>query len=452
MSNPNEIESESIIYGLLRNPYSGRFLTVRPSSDEGWRLPTISVKGRDLLLTPGFVTQEMSQLLGQYVIAYRYFRIQHNSQSGRKEAFFELECPQSSVGGVNLNAQWSDSEELLSLHLEHNDILVDYLLEAESKGVPEYRQPWERSGWYTKATSWTEDSLRTLGIQLTERPEQVKWWSLSCVMRLSTTHGIIYFKTNAHQPLFAQEPTFLTYMAKILPGSVPQILASELTEGWMLLADAGDKLSSDIPMEQKVNLLLAFGEIQLEMVCRTTEILELGCSDRKPDNLLPLVEQLFEDAIVVSKLTRDELEDLRRHLPTIMDMCKQISSYSVPSTLVHGDLHMGNVASGGDGLLKFFDWTDACVAHPFMDMTLIYHEKDLSVRVLLRDAYLELWKGYETMERLQELWSLCEVVHTIYHTVSYQSILKHTEVRSRGELGGVPAIYMRNLLRYLNEG
>ncbi|NQX60586.1 aminoglycoside phosphotransferase family protein [Paenibacillus qinlingensis] len=390
----------------------------------------------------------MSQLLGRPVLAYRYLRIQNNNHSGRKEAFFELISLQSSMDDLKPNEKWSGVEQLSGMQSDQYGIINEYSLEAESEYVPKYRQPWEHSGWYSKATSWIEDSLQRLGFQLTEPPEQVKWWSLSCVLRLITTHGIVYFKTNAKQPLFTQEAAFLTYLAGILPDSVPNILASEPDEGWMLLADAGEKLSSDATVELRIKLLRTFGKIQLEMVSRTAELIQLGCANRKPEKLLPLVDLLLDDELVVSKLTSEEIGDLRRQLPAISEMCKRISTYDVPSTLVHGDLHMGNVASS-NGRIIFFDWTDACVAHPFMDMILIYQEKDPSIRTRLRDAYLELWTGFESTKRLQELWSLCEVVHAIYHTVSYQSILRHTEVRSRGELGRVPSFYLRSVLRYL---
>ncbi|WNQ09651.1 aminoglycoside phosphotransferase family protein [Paenibacillus aurantius] len=393
----------------------------------------------------------MSQLLGRPVIAFRYVRIHHDSHSGRKEAFFLLESFESSLGGLQPNEKWVGIEEISGLKLDHYGIIQDYLLEVEKEAEPEHRQPWERSGWYTKAATWIGDSLRKLGIQLTEPPEQVKWWSLSCVLRLVTTHGNVYFKTNAQQPLFTQELAFLTYMAGIFPNRVPIIMASEPAEGWMLLADAGDKLSRDISVEQRIELLRAFGEIQLGMVDRTAELLGLGCADRRPERVLPLVEPLLEDKLVVSKLTPEELGDLYGHLPVIIDMCKRISAYAVPTTLVHGDLHMGNAAIS-NGRITFFDWTDACLAHPFMDMILIYQEKDLLVRPRLRDAYLELWTGFESMERLQELWSICEIVHAIHHTISYQSILHHTEVRARSELGGAPSFHLRTALRYLSKG
>ena len=103
-----------------------------------------------------------------------------------------------------------------------------------------------------------------------------------------------------------------------------------------------------------------------------------------------------------------------------------------------------------DGGLPFFDWTKACVTHPFMDMFLIFNERDEALRTRLRDAYLELWTGFEPMGRLLELWSLCGVVHALHHAVSYQSILKHTKERSRGELGDAPPFLLRKALRYLS--
>ncbi|MBM7568148.1 hypothetical protein JOC55_005122 [Paenibacillus sacheonensis] len=391
-------------------------------------------------------TREMSRLLGRPVIAFRRVWMQSNSGGGH-DAFFELESAASTFGALKHREQWSGAEALV-LTPNHCEIVRDYLLEAESGNIPELRQPWERAGWYTKAMHWIENSLRTLGFHLTEPPAPLKWWSLSCVLRLVTARGIVYFKTNAKQPMFAQEPAILTYLADLFPGRVPIVLASVPAEGWMLLADAGDKLSRDT-VENKVALLRTFGEVQLDMVNRTEALIELGCADRRPEKLVPFVEPLLADKLVVSELAPEELGELRRYLPRIIAMCERISDYAVPPTLVHGDLHMGNAAIR-EGRIAYLDWTDACVAHPFMDMFVIFDESDLPLRTQLRDAYLELWSDFEPMDRLLELWSLCEVVHAMHHAVSYQSILRHTEDRSRGELGP-PTFYLRKALRRLEE-
>ncbi|MBI1880332.1 MAG: phosphotransferase [Chloroflexi bacterium] len=57
-------------------------------------------------------------------------------------------------------------------------------------------------------------------------------------------------------------------------------------------------------------------------------------------------------------------------IPHLKARCDQLAGYSVPQTLVHGDLHTGNVALV-EGKLLFFDWTDACVTHPFFDVMLM---------------------------------------------------------------------------------
>src|SRR5438045_6167468 len=89
---------------------------------------------------------------------------------------------------------------------------------------------------------------------------------------------------------------------------------------------------------------------------------------------------------------------------------------SIPATLIRGDLHPENVAIS-DGGLPFFDWSKACVTHPFMDMFLIFNERDEALRIRLRVANLEVWTDFEPMGRLLELWSLCGVVHALHHEV-----------------------------------
>jgi hypothetical protein len=227
------------------------------------------------------------------------------------------------------------------------------------------------------------------------------------------------------------------------------MLATDIRQDWMLLPDAGLKLDRKAPVEQIAEVLLTFGRMQLESVKYTDELLQTaGCADRRPPHAVPLISSLLEDELVVSKLSADEIGELRRQMPVIIDMCAKLSDYSVPVTLVHGDLHLGNVVCRDDRLV-FFDWTDGCVAHPFMDMLLIFNEHDEAKRIYLRDAYLKLWLDFEPMERLLELWSLCEVAHAVYHTISYQSILRYTEARARWELGGAPAFHLRKALRFL---
>jgi aminoglycoside phosphotransferase (APT) family kinase protein len=116
---------------------------------------------------------------------------------------------------------------------------------------------------------------------------------------------------------------------------------------------------------------------------------------------------------------------------------------------VHGDLHGGNTAIR-DGTPIFFDWTDVCLSHPFLDlMTLLYEEEAVEVR--LRDAYLALWTDYEPPERLLAAWTLARPLCALHQAVSYQAIMASLEARTRRENTGDAGDWLRRVLQAMPE-
>ena len=105
--------------------------------------------------------------------------------------------------------------------------------------------------------------------------------------------------------------------------------------------------------------------------------------------------------------------------------------------LVHGDLHTGNVAVR-DGHHTIFDWTDACVAHPFFDLVTILGSArrfpDIpDARMRMRDAYLSQWTAYAPMDRLREAADLAETLGALHQAVSYRHIVANLERKSELE-------------------
>src|SRR5918999_5300285 len=129
-------------------------------------------------------------------------------------------------------------------------------------------------------------------------------------------------------------------------------------------------------------------------------------------------------------------------------MCAELASYAVPHTLVHGDLHLGNVARSAGSYL-FFDWTDACVAHPFFDTISIFQVKDPNVQARLRNSYLGVWAAYEPIERLLEAWKVAKPLCALHQAVSYQHILATLEDTSKPELASGLPYWLRTLLQSL---
>lgn len=437
------------IYGLLVHPSSNRILMV--SGDSGWALPGIQTTGRPYLQPP-LASPELSRLLDFPVIAYRYARIVSNEQDTHQEGVFVLEALEP-IPELSDSMTWVRRDDLSGLQLrspDHRVVIGDYLGEVGRGRVPAYRQPWERAGWFAHASRWIETMLASMGREVTGPAEQVRLWSLSCVLRTPTGDGAVYFKAAARQPLFVNEGPLLSYLGTVCPGQVPEVITSDPASGWMLLEDMGPTIQGAVPIDLKMAILTAFGGIQHATASHTDQFLALGCADRRPQTLIDHIEPLLYDESTVAALASEEVDELRRRMPELIDMCRRIEDYAVPSTLVHGDLHAGNVASRDDRLI-FFDWTDAAVAHPFMDMFMIFDEEDDADRNRMLDAYLQTWTGFESMERIRELWSLCGVVHSIYHAVSYQWILRHTEARSKREMEGMLTFLLRKALRFLRD-
>lgn len=162
-------------------------------------------------------------------------------------------------------------------------------------------------------------------------------------------------------------------LSGLYPDHIPAPLSIDEQHRWMLLADFGAAIEWDAPVEVQEEMLRLYGELQRDAATRVGDLLAIGCLDRRLERL---AAQVLEDtATLASQLDAAEIERLRALGPQLQAICAELASYAVPHTLVHGDLHLGNVARYAGSYL-FFDWTDACVAHPFFDTISIFQAKD----------------------------------------------------------------------------
>ena len=97
---------------------------------------------------------------------------------------------------------------------------------------------------------------------------------------------------------------------------------------------------------------------------------------------------------------------------------------------MHGDLHPGNAARI-DGELAYFDWTDACIAHPLIDLHSLQWVDDESVRASLLGAYVEGWGGAVPAAAIE----LARIVTPLHHAVSYSTIVANVERSGQSEPG-----------------
>jgi aminoglycoside phosphotransferase (APT) family kinase protein len=141
-----------------------------------------------------------------------------------------------------------------------------------------------------------------------------------------------------------------------------------------------------------------------------------------------------------------DIAQLRSAAERLAEMCAELAALPVPHTIVHGDLHLENVSRGEHGFV-IFDWTDACVSHPFIDMIMIRFEHDEAVKARLRDAYLDQWSGFGSAAELRRAWQLAEPLTALNHAIGYISLwsVVRAEAADR-EFGSATTRFLRSLV------
>ena len=377
------------------------------------------------------VLDAFEQRLGARPWLLRRAAVANDEQARKRDALYELELVDD-LWAIPGHGRWVGRDELAALALaddDERDRLTAYL--DRLGDVPAQRPPWARPGWLPEVRRWVESEAERLG-HVVLGIEQVKQWSISSVLRVETDGPELYLKVPIRLPLFVEEGVVTRRLAERFPEYVPMPLAVEPDQGWMLLARFEELLDWDSPLETRQEVLRRFANLQLRTAELTGELLGDGCLDRRLDVLEGQIEPLLDDPDALRHLNADEVAELRQLVPALTDICRRLAACGLPATLVHGDLHVNNVARI-DGELRYFDWTDACVAHPFIDLLSLQWERDEASRVALLDAYLEPWREVAPAERLREAADLAAVVIPLHHAVSYATIVANLEPSATGE-------------------
>jgi hypothetical protein len=276
------------------------------------------------------------------------------------------------------------------------------------------------------------EAIGEAGYTQTGPVEQLRNWSISSLLVMPTSAGRVYFKAASALPLFVNEPALLQTLSELYPKQFPTLLKIDPIRRWMLMEEfQPTEWDDDTDLAP---ILAAFGRLQRESARHLDKLREAGCIDRSLTVLASQIEPLIADPTTKSALMSQEYDELVAFAPQLKELCARVAEYNLPPTLLHGDLHLGNVTQRNDGYL-FFDWTDAAISLPFLDLFLLYfHHKQSGEVPRWRDAYLEVWQEYESPERLLEVWELAKPLCALYHSISYLTIVNNIEALTRDEL------------------
>jgi hypothetical protein len=233
-------------------------------------------------------------------------------------------------------------------------------------------------------------------------------WGISTILSLPTDAGTLWFKHVP--PIFAREGAITTCLARIVPDNLPRVIAWE--QGWMLMEEfpACDSALPEHP-------LATLARVQIASTAHRADLAAAGCAPQPLDVLVEELARLEQHAPI---MRGEQLEALSQTLQHVAEACDRMAALPIPTTIVHGDLHSGNAHRGPRGWI-LFDWTDAFLGNPFLDLVYPMVRQEPGAR----EAFQRIWLEALAPETVAHALALAPVVGAAHHIVMHGRIMRH---------------------------
>lgn len=327
-------------------------------------------------------------------------------------------------------------------------------VQAEAAGTaarPPDRPDWFRFGWWAEMEAWVDARVAELGYVRRGPSVPVKLWSLSAVARIPVRDTVgrsseVYFKATCDH--FAAEPSITQALSRRWPDAVPGVLAIDAARAWMLMrplpAAEEDRPTPQPQLAAATATVLA--GLQLDSTAHLVELRTAGCPDRLGESMVTGLAGVIRDSRELPRLSAAERHQLLEIEPWLGAQVRALVACGLPWTLVHGDLHLGNAAFD-DGQPILFDWTDACVSHPFLDGAHLAQSLPRPEdRSRVWAAFTEVWRAAYPSADVERATALADVVDLVFQVTTFDQIARATEAASQWELAGASARLLRRLL------
>jgi hypothetical protein len=300
-------------------------------------------------------------------------------------------------------------------------------------GVATWRDP----TWVAAALEWATDRLAERGVALDGKPEQPHVRAWSTAFRLPVGSGSVWLKSVG--PGSDQEPALVEALGEWVPERVLVPFAVHRERRLMLLPDGGATVRAAgraSSVETWEAMVRDYAQLQLELVPRVQQMLDLGVPDLRPERLPDLAAEMLADEAFLrvdslGGLPAEQRERLVAGLGRFREQCRRLADSGIPASVQHDDLHDANVFVTDDGY-RFFDWGDANVAHPFVSLLVPLSAAARSLEVSsgdphllrIRDAYLEPWTAYGDARTLRQVCDLALAVGPLPRAMTWRRILR----------------------------
>jgi Phosphotransferase enzyme family len=316
---------------------------------------------------------------------------------------------------------------------------------------PPKEPPYARSGWFGRPSAWMVERLADAGLPVTEPPTLAYQGPMGSVLRARSNGESTYLKWPT--PAFPHEAAITHALSRSAPEAVPAVIATEPAENWLLMYDHRGRPVENEPPGTWIEALRHHAALQRASVAWAHEIPAVGGQTRSLARLAGAVPMMLDYEDLGGRMAPDVREAWKAASPRLLDACAQLDAVGMPDTLVHGDLHPGNIVVTPDDRYVVVDWSDAAISNPFVDLaTYLTRTKDRDLRVRLLDAYVEVWDGAVDRARLETAAALAMTVGCLYQVQTYQALDAALDEPDRAIFAGSDAGWAKRAVDFLEHG
>jgi aminoglycoside phosphotransferase (APT) family kinase protein len=292
------------------------------------------------------------------------------------------------------------------------------------------RAPWAEPSGPARTLAWAEGELQRLGRPVGNAAQQ-RTWNLSAIWRLDGVRGPVWLK---QVPAFFQhEAAVLRWLGERAPGYAPVLLADD-GAGRMLLDHVPGEDLYDGAVDLREAIAADHHAVQLRTVEEVEQLVALGVPDRRAEPLARWIRG------ALAPYQTDAVGGLLAGLHARLEAVRECG---LPDTLVHGDLHPGNVRGDGDRRV-LIDWGDAVVGHPAFDILRLADGVDASKGEWLRRRWSERWRASVPGCDPDRAVALLRAVAALYFAAVYATFVANIEPSERPfHAADVPAYVAR---------
>lgn len=283
-------------------------------------------------------------------------------------------------------------------------------------------RPWFAPAWHEDAVHHLTRVVESQGARVSGRPEQVRHWPLSSVMRLPSSAGNFYLKTVPETDVY--EPDLVSLIREWDVPVVPPypVAVDHVRRSWISTEHAG--VDGAALMEpRRSRSVTALAQVQQAAMLRLDDVMAIGVSREDLHDLANLVPQLMaRDDLWSARsesyegwrgLTDGQARQWRGLGSWLADQCHQLAELTdqsaIQPSLVHGDFHPGNTMHHEENVI-IHDWAFARVGHPFIDLGTWIDDMSVAGARADLDRYFGSWAGYADISEIASIWRAAKPV------------------------------------------